>query len=97
MLNMRAWIRATATDPGLRDGPQAIADATEAYKAKNDAPEYLDTLAVAYAETGDFNSANRFEEEALHIGGTSNEITKQLREHLAAFKQHRPIRDNAWK
>lgn len=97
MLNLRAWIRATATDAGLRDGSQAVADATEACKTKSENPEFIDTLAVAYGETGDFNSAIRSEERALQIGGSPDEIRKQLQNHLAAFKRKSPIRDPSWK
>ena len=54
-------------------------------------PDPIDTLAMAYAQTGDFDSAVRFEERAAHAGD-ANEMSEILKEHLAMFKQHRPVR-----
>ncbi len=53
---------------------------------------YIDTLAAAYAEASDFDSAVRFEEKAMAIGASPEDV-KAMREHLASFKQHRPYRD----
>ena len=54
----RAWFRATCPDSSFRNGQQAVKDAKAAcsimaWKDEN----MIDTLAVAYAETGDFDSA----------------------------------------
>ena len=52
----------------------------------------IDTLAVAYAETGDFNSAIQYAAQALAVKGISPDSTKLFQQHLALFQQHKPIR-----
>jgi hypothetical protein len=52
----------------------------------------IDTLAAAYAETGDFNSAVQYASQALAVKGISPENTKLFQLHLALFQQHKPIR-----
>jgi hypothetical protein len=51
----------------------------------------IDTLAVAYAEVGDFDSAVRYEEKALADKGVKTNDSKRLQAHLDSFKQHRPL------
>jgi len=89
----RAWIRSVCPDPSFRNGRQAIKDATAACRIMswND-EDMIDTLAAAYAEAGDFDSAVRYEEQALAIKGITAQDLKSLRNHLALFKQHRPLR-----
>jgi hypothetical protein len=51
----------------------------------------IDTLAAAYAEVGDFDSAVRYEEKALAVKGVKPNDSKRLQAHLDSFKQHRPL------
>ncbi len=51
----------------------------------------IDTLTVAYAETGDFNSAVRYAAQALTVKVISPDSTKVFQRHLAFFQQHKPI------
>lgn len=58
VLSERAWFYATCPNGSFRNGQQAVKDAKAAcsimvWKDEN----MIDTLAAAYAETGDFNSA----------------------------------------
>jgi tetratricopeptide (TPR) repeat protein len=97
-LNARAWLRATCPDASFRNGKQAVEDATVACRTTLYKRAYmLDTLAVAYAEAGDFDSALRFEERAIAVENSASEQsakTKQaLQRNLALLKQHRPVRD----
>ena len=65
-LNSRAWLRATCPDANFRNAKQAIADARAACNLTSwGKPDHIDTLAAAYAEAGDFDSAVRFEQQAL--------------------------------
>ena len=87
----RAWLYATCQDPAFRNGKQAVADATAACKIDSwDTWDYIDTLAAAYAETGDFENAIKFEEKAIRKGRRDD--VKGAQERLALYQQHRPFR-----
>ena len=91
----RAWLRATCPDPSFRNGQQAIKDATTACKLLEWKDEdSIDTLAAAYAEAGDFDSAVRYEQEALGTKGITPEDTKIFQYHLELFKHHQPVRSS---
>ena len=51
----------------------------------------IDTLTIAYAETGDFNSAVQYAAQALAVKGISPDSTKAFQQHLAFFQQHKAI------
>ena len=51
----------------------------------------IDTLAMACAEVGDFDSAVRYEEKALALRSVEASDSKSLQEHLDSFRQHRPF------
>jgi tetratricopeptide (TPR) repeat protein len=94
-LSDRAWIRAVCPDPSFRNGRQAIKDATAACKIMSwDDEDMIDTLAAAYAETGDFDSAVSYEDRALATKGISANDSKVFQHHLALFKQHQPVRSS---
>jgi len=58
-------------------------------------PDFLDTLASAYAAVGDFASAVRVQKRVLHlIEGTGDaEQIENARDHLAHFEAGRPLRE----
>jgi tetratricopeptide (TPR) repeat protein len=92
-LSDRAWFQATCPDPAFRNGKQALKDAKAAcsimqWKDEN----MIDTLAAAYAETGDFASATRYAAQALTIKGITPLDAKRVQQHLTLFQQNRPIR-----
>jgi tetratricopeptide (TPR) repeat protein len=92
-LNHRAWLRATCGNPSIRNGPIAVADAKKACDAdRGENAEYVDTLAAAYAEAGDFTSAVATEEKAIQMSKSATEV-KQYSSRLELYKQHRPYRD----
>lgn len=64
--NRLAWILATTSNSLYRDGSRAVALAQKAVQIKK-CPEYLDTLAAAYAESGDFANAVKTEQEAYEL------------------------------
>ena len=92
-LSDRAWFRATCPNASFRNGQQAVKDAKAACSIMiwKDEP-MIDTLAVAYAETGDFNSAVQYAAQALAVKGISPDSTKLFQQHLALFQQRKPIR-----
>jgi tetratricopeptide (TPR) repeat protein len=90
-----AWLCATCPDPSFRNGRQAIKDAKAACGIMSwDDDDMIDTLAAAYAEAGDFDSAVSYEERALATKGISANDSKVFQHHLALFKQHQPIRSS---
>jgi len=89
----RAWFRATCPNASFRNGQQAVKDAKAACNIMTWKDEHMiDTLAAAYAETGDFNSAIQYTAQALAVKGISADSTKLFHRHLALFQQHKPIR-----
>jgi tetratricopeptide (TPR) repeat protein len=64
--NSRAWLRATCPNASFRNGKQAVTDAKSACNETSwRETAYIDTLAAAHAEVGDFNSAVQFEQQAI--------------------------------
>jgi tetratricopeptide (TPR) repeat protein len=91
-LERRAWLHATCPDSALRNGRLAVDDAKKACAmTKWGEASSIDTLAAAYAETGDFAAAVQYEQQAMNSPG-ANAIAPKLKEHLALFKQDKPVR-----
>jgi tetratricopeptide (TPR) repeat protein len=92
-LSDRAWFQATCPNASFRNGRQAVKDAKAACSIMQWKDEdMIDTLAAAYAETGDFASATRYAAQALTIKDIAPLDTKRIQQHLTLFQQHRPIR-----
>jgi tetratricopeptide (TPR) repeat protein len=88
-----AWLYATASDAQIRNGASAVALASEAAKLtrwKDDT--VLDVLAAGYAETGDFNSAQKWEEKAILYGSQQDIPFYQRR--LLSYQSGKPWREN---
>src|SRR5881296_2721912 len=91
-LSDRAWFQATCSDSSFRNGKQAVKDAKAACSIMRWKDEdMIDTLAAAYAETGDFDSAVQYASQALAMKGISSESAKVFREHLAWFQQRKRV------
>ena len=91
VLNDRAWLRATCPSASFRNGREAVSDAKGACNLTSwSQPDYIDTLAAACAESGDFDSAIRFEERALKNVPAANR--KGCEQRLAMYQARRPFR-----
>ena len=92
ILNNFAWVLATSPDDKLRDGPQAIELATEACElTEYKRAHILSTLAAAYAETGDFDSAVKWSAKAVEIGDPEHD--EALKKELESYKAKKPWRE----
>jgi tetratricopeptide (TPR) repeat protein len=92
--NQLAWIKATSPDASVRNGSEAVAAANKACELtswKN--PRYIDTLAAAYAEAGDFKRAVEFQERALRTANRTNSERQPMRERLSLYRQSQPFRE----
>ncbi|HZR17580.1 MAG TPA: protein kinase [Verrucomicrobiae bacterium] len=99
-LNQLAWRLATSANPQVRDGRTAVRLAERAVdltKRKN--PNLLDTLAAAYAETGQFNKALTIQLEAISIikgdPQTSGDdgTLKEMQERQELYRRGQPYHD----
>ena len=94
-LNDRAWVLATAPDSSVRNGKQALADAKRACELSNwKRSDTLDSLAAAYAETGDFDSAVKYQQQAINLAKSSSDDEQKARDKAleADLKKHTPGR-----
>jgi tetratricopeptide (TPR) repeat protein len=91
--NQVAWILATCPQKQYRDGPTAVAWARKACEVTSwREPEYIDTLAAAYARIGNFSEAVKWERKALSFAryakeqGAGPRRRLKLYEHKQAFR-----------
>ena len=93
--NGLAWLLCTAPDAKVRDGKRAVEAATKACELTNyKNGGYLDTLAAAYAEIGEFDKAVEWQEKALKAGDIPVKDLDAARKRLELFKQKKPYRES---
>lgn len=94
--NALAFLLATVPDPSLRDGGRALEIAERVVAESGDQnPGYVDTLAAAHAELGDFERAVAAQERAIAMleGRTLPEgVRDHFERHLAVYREGRPVR-----
>jgi Flp pilus assembly protein TadD len=94
VLNGAAWFEATCPESRFRDGKTAVRDAARACeRGKWKEPGIIDTLAVAYAETGDFDRAISYESQAVNLAGALPFEKGELQAHLRLLQEHKPVRE----
>jgi tetratricopeptide (TPR) repeat protein len=92
-LNGLAWILCTAPDDKVRDGKRAVEVARKACElTDHKTGGYLDTLAAAYAEVGDFARAVEWQEMALKAGDLPVRDLDGARQRLELYKAKKPYR-----
>jgi len=90
--NNLAWFFATCPDDPYRNGRRAVELATKACElARWKNVMYLDTLAAACAESGDFKKAATWQEKAL--SGAPKTMESEMRSRLDLYKSGKPYRE----
>ena len=95
LLESLAWILATAPDASVRDGKSAVDLARRAERLAAGAPNVLDTLAAAYAETGRFADAIATAEQALALARTRGaaDLIPAIELRLDLYRHGQPYRE----
>ena len=96
VLNYSAWLHATAPMASIRNGKKAVEHALQACELTNwQNFGYVDTLAAAYAEQGEFEKATDFQWYALSLipDDEANAHRAEAEERLALYQQRRKYRE----
>src|SRR5262249_6387826 len=90
--NNLAWFWATCHLDGLRDGRRALELADKAARSTGyENPSVLDSLAAAYAETGDFQQAITWQERAVALA--PDQAKAMFLPRLELYRQRKPFRE----
>ncbi|WP_299491475.1 tetratricopeptide repeat protein [uncultured Shewanella sp.] len=92
-----AWILATCPEAQYRDGHKAENIIKSLLAENKNNPVYLDNLAAAYAEQGDFRAAIDAQKKAIKVIDKVAEEAdfKAYVKRLALYKQHKPFREHS--
>jgi tetratricopeptide (TPR) repeat protein len=96
--NALAWIRATDANSKFRDGAEAVTLAEQAVQRSGGMnPQFLDTLAAAYAEEGRFQEAVSVGTRAfeLAVGAGKNGIAAEIENRLTLYRAGKAVRQNS--
>jgi tetratricopeptide (TPR) repeat protein len=92
-LNNIAWLKATCPDAAFRDGKEAVKLAQQVCeRTGNRDGNFLDTLAAAHAEAGDFAAAVKTQEKALEDKGYVRKYGEDGQKRLQLYKDKKPYR-----
>jgi serine/threonine-protein kinase len=89
-----ARLLATCSDDKVRDGKRAVEYATKACELSGwKDPLCVDTLAAAYAETGHFEEAVRYQTRALEDSTSKDDLRTAARQRLELYREKKRFRD----
>ena len=94
-----AWVMATTGNPKFLNGAKAVELATVANKLTNYShPDFLDTLAAAYAAAGNFPEAVNTARRALSLARDTGkmDLAREIRKRMSLYQQGRAYRDEAY-
>jgi tetratricopeptide (TPR) repeat protein len=93
-----SWLLATAPDPSVRNGLEALALAEQLQVVTGGQnPQALDALAAAYAEAGRFEDAIETGEQASRLAAPlgNQDLANQIDERLELYRSQQPYRSPA--
>jgi tetratricopeptide (TPR) repeat protein len=96
--NNIAWVLATSSEASIRDGNRAVDLARQAVSVSGGRePQFLRTLAAAYAESGRFSEAVTTDQQAAVIANMQGKtkLVNNLQKDLVLYRGHMPLRQNA--
>ena len=86
-----AWLLATCPDEQCRDGEEAVRIAKSSCELLGwDNPGVLDTLSAAYAESGQFAEAVKWQTRAIKLAPAGSKA--ELQSHLQFYQVGKPLR-----
>jgi tetratricopeptide (TPR) repeat protein len=89
-----AWVLATAAKDELRDGKKAVDYAKKACELTDwKKPDYLATLSAAFAESGDFKEAVKWQTKALEAPELEQDKAEEYRQRLKMLQEGKPCRE----
>ena len=95
--NALTWSLATLPDKKIRKGKVALSIGEGVCRDSGwKDPGVLDSYSVAAAESGDWNTAIRWQQTAIAIAtrqSDNRDLLPALQEHLSLFRSHLPCRD----
>ncbi|MEZ6121516.1 MAG: hypothetical protein R3C28_33845 [Pirellulaceae bacterium] len=97
--NNLAWLRATHPDAQYRNGAEAVRMAERILRESNSMrPDFLDTLAAALAEVGQFDQAVRVAAKAIELADSAHmtELADKLRLRQQQYSAGQPYRDSSF-
>jgi tetratricopeptide (TPR) repeat protein len=97
-MNEFAWLLSTSRIDQWRDGKRAVELASRACEVTHyENPDYINTLAAAYAEAGDFSSAVKWSNKSLELVGENGDRDRRERflKALALYKDRKPMRQGS--
>jgi len=96
--NNLAWILATSSDVEIRDGGKAVEFAQQAVAISGGRePQFLRTLAAAYAESGRFSESIAAAQQAAMIANIQGKsrLANNLQKDLLLYRAYLPLRANS--
>lgn len=98
--NNLAWLYATCPDNRYRDGKAALENAGKACQLDGGKNwHYIDTLAAAYAESGNLQKAIKWQVKAIELATADKSVTdkdkQEMRDRLELYRQGKPYREEA--
>jgi tetratricopeptide (TPR) repeat protein len=92
-LDALARLRATCPEEKFRNGPEAVERASKACELRRwKNADFLDTLAAAYAEAGDFDQAIAWEQKAISLAGAN--VIGDFEARLRLYRMRSPYRQS---